>query len=409
MNVTTLRYRTPVWLAVACVAGVAACASTDALLSEVPPEPSTVPDSAPTPVGGSDAAPTEPDAGPCLDCEYFPEACTPDALCSNGPFDPNTVGGSLDSRAQITVIRGRSPNDVWAAGALGALAHFDGTSWRRSDLGDDETLRALWLRDSEEVTVGMLDRIYARGLDGLDAGSPPSADGWTLHKSSASPAYSAYALKRFESAWAAPGAQSLWCALLASEPGGSSGLWRLRLSASSTFEIGVGIASSVCRTLPCSQMKSIHGASANELWAVGAMGAVVRVTDAESDTPSVKAFDSQTWDALHGVWAASASEAWAVGARGTIRHYAGDPQAWDVVSDVPTIENLNAVWGSSPSDVWAVGNAGVVLHYDGSAWSRVKIAGLGTRRPNLTTVWVAAPGHVWIGGQGVTLSVGGKP
>jgi hypothetical protein len=67
------------------------------------------------------------------------------------------------------------------------------------------------------------------------------------------------------------------------------------------------------------------------------------------------------------------------------------------------------VFGSSGSDIWAVGDHGVVLHYDGTRWSRVGIAGLGLRRPDLTAVWVPEPGHVWIGGIGVILSLGGKP
>ncbi len=399
------------WLMLA--VGITACASTDALFVEDPPEGQRI-GSNPAD-GGSDVASIDADAGPCGDCEYFPEECTPDAFCPNGPFDPSTPGGAVDLRTEINVIRGRSANDVWVGGALGALAHFDGTSWTRSDPGYRETMRALWLRDSEEVAFGTLDRIYARGLDGPDAGAA-SAGGWTLHEPTAPADYTSnaaygtsHSLLRFESAWSAPGSESLWCATRATEPGKSSGLWRLRRSTSSTFAIDVGVAPAICKTLPCSQMKAIHGASANELWAVGIAGATVHVTNAESDTPSVKAFDSRTWDALHGVWAASASEAWAVGALGTIRHYTGDPLYWDVVSDVPTTEHLNAVWGSSASDVWAVGDAGVVLHYDGKAWSRVKVAGLGARRPDLSTVWAAGPGHVWIGGHGVILSLGGKP
>ena len=80
-----------------------------------------------------------------------------------------------------------------------------------------------------------------------------------------------------------------------------------------------------------------------------------------------------------------------------------------MVSGIPTDEDLRAIWGSSSRDIWVVGDAGVVLRYDGTSWSRVKIAGLDGRRPNLTTVWGAARDHVWIGGQGVLLSLGGKP
>ncbi len=406
MNALPLRHRTPGWLVVAAVAGIAACASTDSLLGEpdASPEPSAIPD--PAADGGRDAEPTDLDAGPCTDCEYFPEVCTPDALCAGGPFDPSTPGGSLDMRARIMTIRGRSSSDVWAAGALGALAHFDGTTWRRSDPGPRETMRALWLRDSEEIAVALPTSLYARGLDG---GAAPSADGWTVRKLPVPFEFFGYIAVEFESAWAAPGSDSLWCAMRVGMSGLTSGLWRLRRSPTSEFELGPGVPADVCTALPCDAIMSIHGASANELWAVGQRGAALRITNAESETPSVKAFNSRTWNALNGVWAASASEAWAVGTSGTIRHYTGHPVDWEVVSDVPTTEPLNAVWGSSSSDVWAVGDAGVVLHYDGKTWSRVKVAGLGARRPDLTTVWASAPGHVWIGGHGVILSLGGKP
>ena len=135
----------------------------------------------------------------------------------------------------------------------------------------------------------------------------------------------------------------------------------------------------------------------------------VRITGADTDAPTASPLNSRTWGALNGVWASSSTNAWAVGARGTVRHYTGDETNWDVVGDVPTDVNLNAVWGTSPSDVWAVGDAAVVLHFDGSAWRRVKVAGLGDRRPELVTVWAAEAGQVWIGGHGVVLALGGTP
>jgi photosystem II stability/assembly factor-like uncharacterized protein len=81
----------------------------------------------------------------------------------------------------------------------------------------------------------------------------------------------------------------------------------------------------------------------------------------------------------------------------------------DIVSDVPATENLHAVWGTSSSDVWVVGDGACVLHWDGTTWSRVKVTGLGERRPDLFAVWAPGPGHVWVGGDGVLLSLGGKP
>jgi hypothetical protein len=78
------------------------------------------------------------------------------------------------------------------------------------------------------------------------------------------------------------------------------------------------------------------------------------------------------------------------------------------VADVPATATLRAVWGTSSADVWAVGDDATVLHYDGTSWTRAHVAGLGARHPNLYAVWASAPGHVWIGGDGILLSIGGK-
>src|SRR5262245_44479297 len=119
------------------IAGMTACNSASTILEEVDGSPgeSRVPDAASeSGLDGDDA-----DAGPCADCEYFPETCAADVFCPNGPFDPDSPGGSLDARTTINVIRGRSSADIWVAGSVGGLAHFDGAAWTRSDLGSQET------------------------------------------------------------------------------------------------------------------------------------------------------------------------------------------------------------------------------------------------------------------------------
>ena len=382
----------------ALVLGVAACASTETLAPAPPEDSSSVPATPPTADSGADAAP-EADAGPCADCEYFPSTCSPDTLCPNGPFASSPSDNSLPAAAQINVIRGRSVSDVWAAGTSGSLAHFDGTSWKRVDLGTLETLNALWLPGSEDIALAQMARVYTH-----DVGAAPPDGGWPLTEL---PFNMEVYDSRLTSAWSASGSPWLWCTTMSWSP--TTGLWRMRRLPSNELELQPGLSPATCSGARCTLMASIHGVSANELWAVGDIGSAVQVLDADGDTPSVKAFNTQTRNTLNGVWVASSSDVWAVGARGTIRHYTGAPILWDVVSDVGTTEDLRAVWGSSSTDVWAVGNGGLVLHYDGKSWSRVRIAGLGKRRPNLTTVWVPAPGHVWVGGEGVILSLGGKP
>ena len=410
-------------LASSVLAGLVACATDEDAVIENPPANTVVP----TPDAGHDveAGDDAADAGPCVDCEWFPDTCSDDVLCPNGPF--GTADG-LDPRIFVKVIRGRSESDVWIAGAIGSVAHFDGSSWSRSDVGVQESVHGLWLRDSAEVTLMAIDHLATRGMDSPDAGDggTVSPDGWSSGAGPARPQRYGEFIRRLRSAWVAPGATHLWGAVesvcnptpvpgapiggcLFSEPAKRSGLWRLRVTEGGGFEIREGLASADCNAAVCGDMTAVHGSSPDDIWGVGPSGTATHVTGADGDAPTFRRFNTQTWVGLRGVWSASPSEAWAVGAQGTIRHYRGHDYLWEVVDDVPTSVDLNAVWGSSPSDVWAVGDAATVLHYDGSSWSRVKIAGLEGRRPDLTSVWMSSPGHVWIGGQGVVLLLGGKP
>lgn len=375
---------------------LAACASNESADIEMDGGRSQIPT--------NDAAPAESgdvDAGPCIDCEFFREECGPDILCPSGPFDLANPGQGMDRRTRVNVIRGRSAADIWIAGSLGAAAHFDGTSWTPSEMGTMEAQRVLWLPSKGEISLGSVDRIHTRGLD-FDAGAADagvSAGGWSVRAAQSPPADYG---KKLTAAWALPHSDSLWI-------GTETDLWRLRLTADSTFEPLPGIPPSVCARIPCHRMRSIHGASASTVWAVGDLGSAIRITEADTDTPTARQLNTLTWMGLSGVWAASDADVWAVGGNGTILHYAGDELGWQHVSDVPTNADLSAVWGTSSSDIWVVGKASVVVHYDGASWSRVKIAGLGDGRPDLHSVWSPGPGHILIGGQGVLLTLGGKP
>lgn len=350
--------------------------------------------------GGSEAATSEPE----------PEPCVPDALC------PVTLpDGGLDTRVRINTIRGRSKDDVWLVGAHGAAAHFDGTTWTTSNTGSIDTLKGLWLRDSQEIVLASLSSMLTRGLDNDVGTAAPSADGWTPRGMPTGPFDVYMSANRITDAWTAAGAEWLFFTTLETPPprGPSSvnGIWRLHVNTTTNaLEIANAVPSNTCATLPCKQLTSVHGATADDVWAVGYTGAIVHVTDAQGSAPKIVAFDSQTWTSLNGVWAASTTDAWAVGGEGVVRHYTGNATSWDVVANVPATEGLNAIWGTSSSDVWAVGDGATVIHYDGTSWSRVKVAGLdSSRRPDLFSVWSASPGHVWIGGDGIVLSLGGKP
>lgn len=386
---------------------VLACASDETSMPSDDAGVNTVPTAQPD--GDSS---TSPDAGGG-ETSVVPEVpCTAETLC---PTSLNPAEGPLDTRIRINTIQGRSASDVWAAGARGQLLHYDGTSWRRSATGATESFNGLWLRSAGEVALASLVTVFTNGieLDAPDAGAPSSA-GWEAYPPLTIPAGVTSPVTRLTSTWSTPDAEWLWVGTLQASAAASgnlavNGLFRIHVSATtSKLELKSPFASGKCNTIGCRTITNLHGISADDLWAVGYTGAAFRIKGAQAATPTIKAYNTQTWATLNGVWAASDTEAWAVGANGVIRHYTGEDGVFEVVSGIPTTADLRAVWGTSPSDVWAVGDAATVLHYDGTNWSTVTVTGVGQRIPDLYTVWTATAGKVWIGGDGVLLSLGGE-
>ena len=367
---------------------VAACASNDD--ADITPEDTQTP--VPTPdAGGVDGADEETCTGD--DCDFFLDACEPGALCPSGLFGDKPTSG-VDWRARVEAIRGRSATNAWLVGTMGLTGHFDGSAWRSIDVGGVDSLFYLWLADRGELAFGWLDRVFTRGLGASDAGV--SADGWTDRGELTPPTG---ASSRVTAAWGRTGSSTMWV-------GTEAEVWRIQTDGA-TLTTSPGVPQSVCQSVPCKFLRAFDGTSANVVWGVGENGAAIRITSAETETPKVEVMNPLTWSTLSGVWAVSDTEAWAVGARGLVIHNVGATFGWNVV-EVPTTEHLRAVSGSSPSDIWVVGDKGVVLHYDGATWTRIKLAGMVGRRPELLSVWVPEPGKVWVGGQGVLLSLGGK-
>jgi len=378
---------------------LAACATDGAREADLEDDPAT-PVPSPDADAGVDAESNE-DAGACTDdCEYFLDDCTEDALCANGLFAPVATTDSLEIRAHVQAISARSATDAWLVGTAGAAAHFDGSTWRRSVTETQYSLNAIWLLSDGEVAVQTPSALFTRGLD-VDAGAP-SAGGWSLTGAASSEWNDVWPVQ-VHSSWAHPASDSLWVGTRHDR----GGLWRLRRRPDGEFSF-VSASLNKCQFVPCLEVSGMDGRSPNELWAVGPQGAAFRVTDAESDSPVLTGFLTDTSLALLDVWVAGESDVWAVGATGTVRRWRGDPRTFEIYDEVPTKKHLRAIAGSSLNDIWIAGDDAAVYHYDGAAWTRVKVAGLGARRPSLQHIWIPSPGKVWIAGEGALLSLGGK-
>ncbi len=114
-----------------------------------------------------------------------------------------------------------------------------------------------------------------------------------------------------------------------------------------------------------SDLRDVWGASADDVWAVGASGTLLHWRGS-SWTLVPNGPDGGIPNELRGVWGSSAHDVWAVGAGGAIVHY--DGAIWSIVQSGQSY-SLNDVWGRSGTDVWAVGTSGRILHWNGAAWA----------------------------------------
>lgn len=178
---------------------------------------------------------------------------------------------------------------------------------------------------------------------------------------------------------------------------------------------------------------SVWGFSADNLWAVGDRGRVLRFngTDWRVADPGprdylagvwgsraddvfvtgyngrVLHFDGGRWwhqptgvtNDFNGIWGSGPNDVFTVGDRGVILHY--DGTCWRP-QDTGTEDLFFGVSGTGPSDVWAVGGRGNVAHYDGTRWKTVDVTAVAPDA-HFVSVWAAAPGEVYVAGTGGTV------
>jgi len=171
-----------------------------------------------------------------------------------------------------------------------------------------------------------------------------------------------------------------------------------------------------------SQLFSVSGTSANDVWAVGSThnGTLPSRTliqhwdGAQWNIVSSPSPDTQ-FNELRGVAAISANDAWAVGYRGGtktetpietfILHWNGN--AWTQVTSPNIPGGANQLFGITAiaaNDIWAVGNAAgapLAMHWNGSTWSLVNVGvngGLSSEK--LPAVSGKAANDVWAVGDG---------
>lgn len=148
-------------------------------------------------------------------------------------------------------------------------------------------------------------------------------------------------------------------------------------------------------TTPSSgDLRSVWMLSETEGWAVGAYN-TLRLNGTTWTQVAGNAFRN-----LYGVYGFAANDVWAVGASGAILRW--DGVTWNTIPSGTNL-GLRAVWGSAPNDVWFVGEGGIVLRWDGVEVKRVAQSGNATTE-TLTAIWGRSGSDLTIvGRRGVAL------
>jgi hypothetical protein len=306
----------------------------------------------------------------------------------------------------LTSVWGTSSTDVWAVGSGGTIIHYDGVKWVRTPTGLQNTFFGIWGSGPNDIWAVSSTQVllHSTGFQG-------AATQWE-NLPAPNPEYNSVFIR---AVWGSSKADvriggRAFDLALPEDPFGTGD----QFVRSKAEDGGV-----TWRALPGTHtVTSIWGSSATDVWMTAdnsvyvgyERGMTLHGTPSDAGADASGTEDPLTWTevdsqsslTLASVWGSSASDVWAVGALGTIRRITPGDIRWQKIESKTTVD-LHAVWGAGPNDVWAVGDTGTILHYDGTSFEPSTAQLPLGQKPNLHGVWGTGPNDVWIVGDGVIL------
>jgi hypothetical protein len=283
----------------------------------------------------------------------------------------------VPTHADLLAVHGRGRDDVWAVGAGGVLLHWTGTAWYTAPSGTKDDLHGIWASAGSDIwAVG--DTSASVHWDGAAwVASPPPPPTWGVDVIAPPPADM---LPKDLYAVAGDGPNDVWVA-------GDAGAM-LHFDGQQWRPDAVGGYGQ--------NYRGVWGDGNGAFWFVGTSGVIVAAYDARDPSRPYPP-SAYSMPPLTAIWGTAADDVWAVGAGGAIVHL--DGKTWSVVPS-PTTSDITSIWGFAADDIWASTRSEDALHFDGTAWSVSQVVPqVGGTTVSWNAVFGIDPDNLWITGS----------
>jgi hypothetical protein len=309
----------------------------------------------------------QPDAGASGDAGALvavPDAALADALPAGDGSAPR--GMAIPSPNGLQAIWGSSDSDVWAAGDMGTIVHFDGSVWSLVPSGVTENLTCLTGTGANDV--------WATG----DGGSVLHWDGTAWRVASNVPETALLGV------WAAS-PDDVWTVGIDFNGDGLGGSGYVRHWTGTSWDDA--------DVLGTDTLWKVWGSGSTDVWLVGTSQGQGLIYRGDGNFNDV-AF---TGESVHGIWGTGPNDVWVAPASGALQHWTGT--AFAEAPPAAATQGVHGLGGTATDDIWAVGDNGIIEHYAGDAWT---LEPSGTSE-TLFSVWTPSPGDAWLVGSHATV------
>ena len=300
-----------------------------------------------------------------------PPACAKNTLCTYAfsPTDQLLYGAHAIAS-----------NDIWAVGNAGTVLHWDGTVWRKVNLGTASTSRNLydvWASGPNDVWVvgatGSMaaDRAIILRWDGIAwttalHGSTRDLNG--IHGLSANEIY-AVGENTFS----------------AGDPGE---FWKWNGSQWSPMSNNVN-----------GRLWRVWAVSSTEIWAMGLSNTLLKHNGSMATSVSLSSIGATSSTQFRQMWGTDSNNLFLVGSQGFAARYAG---TWSrITQSATTLHTLYSVYGTTATGtVYAVGGGGWMFRSDPPYTSFLPLADPPIINTDLRELAIAQDGTAWISGVG---------